>query len=259
MRRAPLLGVTFLLFAAVSLVLVFGLSDAHLVAPPLSLEKPDFADFEDSQARKQAFFEFLTPMIVDQNNRVLETRERLLSIADELEHTGRFSDRSAFYIEELVRQYRFDDEALSTEQQLQRLLRRVDMIPVPLALAQAASESGWGNSRFARNGNNFFGQWCYVTDCGAVPNKRKSGATHEVATFDSVRESITSYFFNINTHYAYKEFRDVRQQLRERGKTPRTMDLLPTLLHYSERREEYLEDLVQIIRVNNLSRFEQDE
>ncbi|MFM9673737.1 glucosaminidase domain-containing protein, partial [Streptomyces galilaeus] len=81
-------------------------------------------------------------------------------------------------------------------------LRRVDIIPKELALMQAANESAWGTSRFARIGLNFFGQWCYSQGCGMIPNRRNSGAAHEVAAFKSVRDAVSSYFKNINTHAA---------------------------------------------------------
>lgn len=259
MQRFPILGFIFVAYAMLSLVLVFGLSHYRLNQPMLVLPKPDFDQIDNVADRKQAFFDFLTPMINDQNQRVLRRRERLLSIADNFQQRGNFTRQEQRYIERQVQAYRFDDEELSTEEQLQRLLRRVDIVPVALALAQAASESGWGNSRFARTANNFFGQWCYEEGCGVVPNNRNKGARHEVADFNNVRESINSYFRNINTHFAYKELRLKREAIRQSGRTPRSEDLIPTLIQYSERREDYLEDLRQLIRVNNLNRFENAE
>jgi Bax protein len=258
-RSSHLLGFVFLMFASSCFALVIFLSQFHLVDPPVILKKPDFSQFEDSDARKQAFFDFLTPMIQDQNQRILAMRGRLQMIHEEYQQYGNFSPRSSHYIQQLTRSYRFDDEELTTEQQLDRLLRRVDIIPLPLALAQAASESGWGSSRFAQEANNFFGQWCYVEGCGVVPNQRPTGATHEVAKFANVRESINSYFYNINTYEAYQELRNRRQQVREAGGEPRSEDLIPTLLNYSERRGAYLDDLRQIIRVNELNRLESSE
>ncbi len=255
MRKFPILGIVFVLFAAACVALVFSFTRWHLVEPPLSLDKPDFSQFEDAAARKQAFFEFMAPMLQDQNLRILKVRARLQEIEQEFNTTNTLSRRSQHYVRVLERDYLLTEEELDTEALLHRLLRRVDIVPVPLALAQAASESGWGTSRFAQTANNFFGQWCYVKGCGIVPSKRPPGAIHEVADFDSVRDSITSYFYNLNTYYAYEDFREQRERVRASGNYPRTADLIPTLLNYSERRDAYLEDLRLIIRSNKLSRF----
>ena len=257
MRHFPALGPVFLLYGLICLASIFFLSGFHVVQPLHDMDRPDFAAIEDSAARKLAFFDFLTPLIEDQNQRILKVRERLLSIQAQFEQSGEFSRRDQYYIKSWVRTYRFADEELSTEEQLTRLLRRVDIIPVAMALAQAASESGWGSSRFAQTANNFFGQWCYVAGCGIIPNQRSDDERHEVAKFNSVAASVRSYFYNINTHKAYQKFRQRRQQLRDAGKELYSKDLIPTLIFYSERRQEYLDDLYQIIRVNNLSTLEQ--
>lgn len=257
--QSPILGILFLVFAAGCFGLTISLSRARLVKPPVNLSKPDFSQIEDIDARKQAFFDFLTPMFEDQNRRILQVRERLLAIRDEFSEHGKLSERSQHYVKQLTQTYYLDEEELTTEEQITRLIRRVGIIPLPLALAQAASESGWGSSRFAVSANNFFGQWCYEEGCGLVPNRRIAGAQHEVAAFDSVRDSITAYFLNINTHDAYRDFRQRRQQIRASGRRPRSEDLIPTLINYSERREAYLSDLRQIIHANKLNRLEQSE
>ena len=259
MRHSPTLGLLFLCFGITCLSLVLGLNQLHLVHAPPQLDKPDFAKIEDIATRKQAFFEFLIPLIEYQNQNILTIRQRLLKIEAEYNKSGLFSRRSRHYLQQLAGTYRLDDAELTTEQQLARLRRRVDIIPLPLALAHAASESGGGQSRFAQTAYNFFGQWCYVEGCGIVPQRRASGARHEVAKFASVADAVRSYFLNINTHTAYREFRARRQEIRTAGKRPRSEDLISTLLQYSERREAYLHELQQIIRANNLNYFEQAE
>ncbi len=257
MQKSPWLGLVFLVYGLGCLGLVLFLSHYSLVDKPPVVSKPNFTEIEDSQQRKQAFFDFLTPLIEHQNQRVLAVRDRLQSIQEEFNQNGEFSQRSIRYIESLTRTYRFDDEELSTTEQLERLFRRVDTIPLAMALAQAASESGWGRSRFARIANNFFGQWCYRDGCGIIPNRRPDGAVHEVAKFNNVRASVRSYFLNINTHYAYKDFRVRRQELRQSEEKITSRKLIPTLIQYSERGQDYLDDLYQIIRINNLSSLEQ--
>lgn len=115
---------------------------------------------------------------------------------------------------------------------------------------QAANESAWGTSRFARIGLNFFGQWCYTKGCGMVPKRRNTGAAHEVAAFKSVRAAINSYFKNINTHPAYKDLRAIRENLRLEQKPILATELTHGLMSYSERGEAYIEELNTMISQN---------
>ena len=115
---------------------------------------------------------------------------------------------------------------------------------------QAANESAWGTSRFARIGLNFFGQWCYKKGCGMVPRRRNSEAEHEVAAFKSVRAAVSSYFKNINTHNAYKELRTIREDLRAQQKPILATKLTYGLMSYSERGEAYIEELNTMINQN---------
>lgn len=133
---------------------------------------------------------------------------------------------------------------------LKQALRRVDVIPKELALMQAANESAWGTSRFARIGLNFFGQWCYSKGCGMVPGRRDTGAAHEVAAFKSVRAAVSSYFKNINTHNAYKELRSIRENLRLEQQPIAATLLTQGLMSYSERGEAYIEELNTMINQN---------
>ncbi|MCR6652499.1 MAG: glucosaminidase domain-containing protein [Cellvibrionaceae bacterium] len=119
-------------------------------------------------------------------------------------------------------------------------------------LAQAASESAWGTSRFAREGYNYFGQWCFKAGCGIVPKRRLEGAYHEVTRFDSVRESVAAYFHNINTHSAYHGLRLLRQEKTARREPFSGHELAGKLTSYSERGAPYIEELRSIMRSNQL-------
>ena len=121
---------------------------------------------------------------------------------------------------------------------------------MPLALVQAATESGWGRSRFALEGNNLFGHWCYEPGCGLVPARRNQGAAHEVAAFDSISESVSRYLHNLNTHAAYAPLRAIRARLRQQDEPPTAMALADGLVLYSERRDEYVDEIKSVIRVN---------
>ncbi|MCW8195858.1 hypothetical protein F6455_13770 [Proteobacteria bacterium 005FR1] len=214
---------------------------------------PDFESFEVVDERKLAFFQFMIPLVQEENRKILEKRERVLAIKAELETAGVLSRNSLRDLSQLVKEYRFEDEALKPSEQIEKLLLRVDKIPVSMALAQAATESAWGTSRFAKGGNNFFGQWCFREGCGQVPQARSEGASHEVASFASARESVRSYFRNINTHRAYRRMREMRASLRDAGKHIAGLELIRGLSSYSERGQEYVEELEQIIASNQLS------
>lgn len=205
---------------------------------------PDFAAMTDVKAKKQAFFDYFYPLIVAENKRILAEREKLLSATSEAK------------LKPLCEKYSSDCDTITAEQK-QQLLRRVDVVPPALALAQAAKESGWGTSRFARKGNNFFGQWCFSKGCGLVPSGRSSGANHEVRKFESPRESVRAYLFNLNTGNVYQDLRKMRQQARQQNKLFNGEELAEALLYYSERREAYVKEVKGLISYNKLSRYDE--
>jgi Bax protein len=132
------------------------------------------------------------------------------------------------------------------------LLFKVDVIPASLVLAQAANESAWGTSRFALEGNNIFGQWCFEEGCGIIPNRRVEGATHEVKSFDTIEAAIEGYFLNINSHHLYAAFRQERARLRRLGRRLDSMVLAQGLDRYSQRGENYIDEVQTLIQQNDL-------
>jgi Bax protein len=234
-------GAAFLALAALALYAV--------VAPgPATL--PDFSDFERAEARKTAFFEFLAPIVIAENARIVEQRERLEAIAPKVDDDEPLARFDRHWMRKLAAEYELEWPGESRERTLERLLERVDIVPVALALVQAAKESGWGRSRFARLGNNLFGHWCYERGCGIVPAQRGEEAAHEVAAFDSVRQSVRRYINNLNTHPSYRPLRRIRSAEREAGAEPRALTLADGLVRYSQRREAYVEEIKQMIRAN---------
>lgn len=213
---------------------------------------PDFSTIETVDSRKSAFFEFLAPIVVEENERVRLRRERLLELAPKVRDDERLPVRDRLWVERLAERHELEWPGESRTETFERLVRRVDIVPVPLALVQAATESGWGRSRFAREGNNLFGQWCYTPGCGLVPAQRTTGAAHEVAAFESVRESVRRYINNLNTHPSYQPLRDIRAELRRQGRMPHALALADGLVRYSERRQAYVEEIKQVIRTNRL-------
>jgi len=214
---------------------------------------PDFRQFEAGDERKSEFFAFMRPLIEAQNEALLEDRARLLDIADE-ESIGWFDRR---WVTSLAERYGVatsddDGERRPAEQLVDDLLLRVDAVPQSLALAQAAKESGWGTSRFAREGNNFYGEWCFQPGCGIVPGSRTEGRSHEVEAFESPAESVASYMRNINTHSGYKSFRKARKAQRQSRQSLSGVELASELTRYSERREAYVREIRNLIIYNDL-------
>lgn len=218
---------------------------------------PDFTEYTNVKEKKRAFFNFLLPLIQRVNNDVAAQRHQLQPLALKLERGGSLSEREQDKLNNLAEYYEIKTAGLDDWQLLQKLLHRIDIVPVSLVLSQSANESAWGTSRFARDGNNLFGMWCFTPGCGMVPHSRVQGASHEVAVFNSPDEAVTEYIRTLNTHPAYREFRDLRTLMRENDEVLSGFDLAEGLLQYSARGEDYIEELREMIRINKLSRFDQ--
>lgn len=216
--------------------------------PLHNVKLPDFNSFTDVKEKKHAFFDFIRPHIEAENKKILQQRATLEIALMMVQYDEPLSSTQTKQVKTILNSYKLP--ATIDSLALKQALRRVDIIPKELALMQAANESAWGTSRFARIGLNFFGQWCYSKGCGMVPNRRNSGAEHEVAAFKSVRAAVNSYFKNINTHAAYKQLRNIRADLRQQQKPITATQLSYGLTSYSERGEEYIEELNQMINQN---------
>ncbi len=209
---------------------------------------PDYSKITHIPARKDAFFKTLLPLVLYENARIHSQRNQLALVKQQLQQ-GQVLDSSTLKSATLIAknyglEWPLNDEAWRT------LERRVHQVPVDLVLMQAANESAWGTSRFAREGNNLFGQWCFTKGCGLVPAGRDANKSHEVQKFATVLESVQSYMNNINTHRAYRKLRDLRENLYVADKNVRGIDLAPGLLSYSERGQAYVDELVQMIKTN---------
>ena len=224
-------------------------------APALSV-LPDFALVADVDARKLQFFDFLEAYVNAENARLLQRRETLRVFASVLANGHRLSPYERVSLAKFALDYRVDfdsdrgqrgDAAL-----VEQLLRRVDAIPVSLVLAQAANESAWGTSRFAVDGNNLFGQWCYEEGCGFVPLERADKASHEVRKFNTIAAAVSAYFKNLNTHTSYQHFRRMRARMRDQEKNLDPIQLAYGLGSYSQRGDNYIDEVQTIIQQNDL-------
>ena len=221
-----------------------------LAEKPLhNVDIPEFSNVLDIETKKQAFFDFLKPAIIKQNNRILKTRSKLNNWLEQVSLEQSLTKQEYQEVKALVAKYRVNKEG-STLAQLNALIIRVDIIPASLVLVQAANESAWGTSRFSRIGLNFFGIWCYQSGCGMVPTDRNKNAKHEVAAFQSIDEAVEHYFDNMNAHNAYHAFRTLRFELRSKKQSLDAKVLASGLIPYSERGVDYVMDITEMLNQN---------
>ncbi|WP_087017487.1 glucosaminidase domain-containing protein [Thaumasiovibrio subtropicus] len=212
---------------------------------------PDFAAITDVQTKKSAFFDYFSPLVASENQRVSAERDKLVPMAEKYAQQGRLSRKEFSFVAEMAEKYQLPFADNLDDAWFEEMLLRVDTIPAPLVLVQAAKESGWGTSRFAKEGFNYFGQWCYKQGCGLVPSARSAGASHEVAVFASPADSVSAYFLNLNRNRAYKELRDIRATLDPSTDTvTQSKQLTLGLQRYSERGMAYVNDIQAMLRQN---------
>jgi Bax protein len=237
-------------FFAVLLVAVVSLYSMGADRNPL----PDFSGYSDVKQKKTAFFDYMMPLVSAANQPIIEQRAELLEMAADADQLSFFQQRNLL---QLADRYGVKVEAAENQQVIDQLLLRVAPLPPSLVLAQAAIESAWGTSRFARQGNNLFGQWCYQKGCGLVPLRRSADSKHEVAKFDSVAAAVEAYLHNLNTHRAYKDLRLLRAELSTAESSANGHQLAQTLLYYSELRQVYVDEVQAVIRINKLHGYDE--
>lgn len=213
----------------------------------------DIDQIRSSKAKKRAFFMGLLPMVLLANQEIKRERQDVQLILSRHKE-GRLQDGDLERLEKILKRYGLRGHPLTDHRTRTRLLRRVDIIPPSLVLAQAANESAWGSSRFARLGNNLFGEWTYKPGTGIIPAGRPAGATYEVRKFSSIYQSIRSYMNNLNRNGAYRKLREIRAILRDSNQPVTGMSLAQGLANYSQRGNEYIIEIQAMIRQNKLMR-----
>jgi len=204
---------------------------------------PDFGTYSQVREMKAAFIDYLLPIVQFYNDRILEDRRHLQQIASTLGDGDKPSWVDSMWLQQLADKYALSWDDDKANDIVRTLIRRVDIVPPALVLVQAAKESSWGQSRFAVQAHNLFGQWCFSQGCGVTPQRRATGAVHEVRKFRSAGESVRSYLHNLNTHDSYLKLRRIRQHLREHHKPITAIALADGLSLYSQRREAYVEEI----------------
>lgn len=214
------------------------------------------ADALNAKPTRQAFVSSMLAAIVHEDEQINQDRILLTHLYQQWSSGAKLDVTDLNWLSDIAKQYQVDDFDINDRGDWNTLLRRVDIVPVSLALAQAINESAWGVSRFALEGNNYFGQWCYVKGCGIVPNKRDADKDFEVRKFTSMQDSVAAYILNLNTNKAYKEFRKVRFQYREQGYRVIGLSLVNSLSSYSQRGQAYVSSLRKIINQYQLSQLD---
>ena len=205
--------------------------------------------------KKIKFIETLLPIIAYENQKIIFERENLKNIRTILKDEKTLNNKNLLFLNKIAKNYKIKINNKHKLDLVDELLVLVDVIPNSIVLAQAANESGWGSSRFAKEYNALFGEYTYDFSNGVVPLKRESGAKYLVKSFSSVDKSVQSYFKNLNTHYAYKEFRLVRKVMRNKNNFS-NINLLVDRLNTYALDVKYIETIKAIIKTNNLQKFD---
>jgi len=225
--------------------------DKKLV-PNISINKfpKDFNLISSTKDKKSLFIRSLLPLIISENNKIIEANKRIKKINN---NTFEYIARDdALWLKKQFKNYKVKSHHIDD------LIAKVDIIPVSIALAQAAIESGWGTSRFVSEGNALFGQWSWFKGTGIIPKKRDSDETYEIKSFENLRQSVAAYMKNLNSHNNYSEFRAVRNNYRINNSKINSIKLIKYLSNYAEN-TEYSKILEKIIKKNDLQEFDQVE
>ena len=205
----------------------------------------ELKNIESPKKRKKLFIKIVLPLIIEENLKIRFDRKKLFEILNK----NNTSSRDKAWVELKFKQYGIKNNDLA------KLKIRMDEIPVSLAIAQAAKETGWGSSRFAQEGNALFGQWTWSGE-GIKPLEVEKDKKHKVAKFKILKASVRAYQRNLNTHPSYKEFRIERAIQRDNDEKLDSLKLVNFLEKYAETGKEYTEVLKKIINQNSLTDFD---
>lgn len=214
---------------------------------PIYLTKlpKDLNTLGDTKTKRELFIKIVLPLILYENEKIIDDRKRLFKILGKNFN----SPGEKVWLNRRFKEYKIEDKDLA------ELKMRMDIIPVSIAVAQAANESGWGTSRFALEGNALFGQWTWSKK-GITPKNKDPNQSHKILQFQILKASVRAYKNNLNTHNAYKEFREVRAKLRQSGTNITGLALIKYLKRYSSIGEKYTEIIEGIMVQNSLTDFD---
>ena len=223
-----------------------GVRNGQKVKPIYLTKLPkDLNSLGDTKKKRKLFIKIILPLILDENKKITQDREKLFKILGKNFNTA----GERVWLKRRFKEYKIGDRDLS------KLKMRMDIIPVSIAIAQAANESGWGTSRFALEGNALFGQWTWSKQ-GISPKNKDPNKKHKVLQFQVLKASVKAYKNNLNTHNAYSKFRETRAKLRQQNKIINGLELTKYLKNYASIGEKYVKILDSIIVKNSLVDFD---
>ena len=205
----------------------------------------DLDEIKDTKLKKDTFIKIVLPLVVAENEKILDDRFKLKKILSRKNNT----DKEKLWLRQKLREYKVK------KSDMKELEKRMDIIPVSVALAQAAKESGWGTSRFALEGNAIFGQWTW-TGQGIEPLDKGKNENHKILRCPILRASVKAYKNNLNTHKGYSRFREKRENLRKKNRPVTGLELISSLDKYAQTGIEYVRTLEKIIKQNKLNEYE---
>ena len=211
-------------------------------------------DLNHLNNNKKDFVRTVLPLIINENQKILSKRNKLLLLKNKLEKNYSLTNSEIKLLKNLSKTYKVSFDKKHKNEIIEILISKIDVIPNSIVLAQAAIESGWGSSRFAKEYNALFGEYTYDNNKGVIPLKRENGETHLIKSFNSLNSSVKSYFNNINSHYAYEEFREIRKIMRERNNFSNTDLLVNQLGKYAEDKN-YIQTIQAVIKKNSFNKF----
>lgn len=249
------LDYSFSLLTIVLLLLTLGLT-VFVTRDVLVNQSVHPDELERKEVYTEKFIRFMLPKIRAVNTVILEERKQFITLRDHYQKYHLLTKAQRAWLNSLAKTYQFGTFHPSNPEDWDQLLKRVDVWPESLILAQAINESGWGKSRFAKEGNNYFGLWCFSENCGMTPERKPQGAKYNVQVFSSVEIAIAAYLHTLNTKSSYKTMRSQRVQLREKQKPLDSLTLAQGLGNYSIQGENYIYLIQNIIQAHDLRQFD---
>lgn len=211
----------------------------------------EYFEIKDREKQKIYFFEYLYKLSKNENEKILEEKRFVKNYLNS--NLLNINPQSTEFLRLIKIKEKYRVKKLYD---LNSYMIKIDIIPPSLSLAQAAIESGWGKSRFVKTANNIFGHWTYNPKIGIIPKERKMGERHLIRVFKNLQDSIKAYMLNLNRNSAYKSFQNKRSQIRLKDKQPSGLVLSQTMINYSGIGKEYLSILKNVIKKNNLEKYD---
>ncbi|MBP7742453.1 MAG: glucosaminidase domain-containing protein [Aliarcobacter sp.] len=211
----------------------------------------EYYEISDINESKNYFFNYMYEIIENENSAIKQEKAFVQKMLSSNLLSFDFDSSSFLKLLEIKQKYK-----IRNIYTLEEYLKKLDIIPPSLAIAQAAAESAWGKSRFTKEANNIFGHWTYNAEIGLLPKKRTLGESHFIRVFENIKESTKAYMLNLNRNLAYKSFREERYNLRKNNLKPDGLILSQTMLNYSGIAHDYLILLKDIISSNKLQEYD---